>query len=275
MYRRWQTLQCLGRVLEHEGKIVQSMRYWERAISEGESVATIMPAPDFNSMVVCRMALAKLAERQGDYVRALTILEANLKMWRSMPAKAKTPAFARSLTETWLELSRIHWESSERGADADWARRAVELLNLSRDVEDRVPTQEAEAVYLLQDLLSERASHQRRSDKLEDARRTADQMHAFARLLVSKHPDQSSAHLALSLAFKQFAKDAWQIKDRSAIERTWKLALEEARQALHFDPQDARARREVIALQRRLEDLVGQQEEAVNQGRTVRSPVQH
>lgn len=92
-------------------------------------------------------------------------------------------------------------------------------------------------------------------------------MHAFARLLVSTHPDQPAAHLALSQAFVQFAKNAWQINDRAAIERNWKLALDEARQALVLYPQNINARREVADLERRLHDLLAPQREAVSQDR--------
>ena len=38
MYRRWQTLQCLARVFEQEGKVRESERFWERCVTAGESV---------------------------------------------------------------------------------------------------------------------------------------------------------------------------------------------------------------------------------------------
>lgn len=78
-------------------------------------------------------------------------------------------------------------------------------------------------------------TYQRRTGYVQDARRTAHRMHAFARGLDSVHPDQATAHLALSMAFEEFAKNAWPVNDRSAIERDWKLALEEAHRAVDFD----------------------------------------
>jgi serine/threonine protein kinase len=50
--------------------------------------------------------------------------------------------------------------------------------------------------------------------KLDDARRIADRRHDFACLLISMHPDQPAAHLASSLAFEQFAKNAGQVNSR-------------------------------------------------------------
>ena len=106
------------------------------------------------------------------------------------------------------------------------------------------------------DGLSERIASQRRLERSDDARRSAGRMHAFARLMVSRYPGHSHAHLTMCQAFKQFAKNAWTIKDRSAVARNLGLAIEAARQALVRDPKNARAGSEVAELQKRLDELL-------------------
>jgi serine/threonine protein kinase len=240
-YRRLQTFQCLARVLEEQGKAGESARYWERAIAEGESVLPRMPDPDFNTMAVCRMELARLRDNQGDHERARTLLQANLDMLQNVPAKARNSEVLRMLVETRSDLLEFGEESDAVSAQ-DWARRRLGLRGLAPGLNRAAASQILEEGYRFQRSLTHSASFQRRTGKLENARRTADRMHAFGRLLVAGHPDVPVAHLALSLAFVQFAKNAWPINDRAAIERNLSLALEEARQALHLDPQDARAR---------------------------------
>jgi hypothetical protein len=112
---------------------------------------------------------------------------------------------------------------------------------------------------------------QRRLGRIDDARRLADRMHAFARFLIARNPGQPVAHLALSTAFTQMAKNAWKIDDRAAVERNWRLALEEARRALVLDPQDARAANEVADLQKRLDLLLASKPEPVDPNRSTRT----
>jgi hypothetical protein len=97
---------------------------------------------------------------------------------------------------------------------------------------------------------------QRRSGRFDEARRAAERMDAFARLLVTRYPRQSAAHLALCASFTQMAKHSWHPFDRAAVERNWKLALDEARRALEIDPQNNRAAAQVADLQKRLDLLL-------------------
>ena len=254
MYRRWQTLQCLARVLEQEGRWVESTRHWERAIAAGEKVLGLMPDPDFNSMAECRISLAKLLDRQGHRDRAAAVLDSNLRMLREVPAKSANPVVAARITETRTELGSILPDLGPLSGE-DWARYVTGFLHLLSGIEKRDPAEEAEAGYVFQRLLSEKASSRRRAGKFNEARRTAERMHAFAKLLVSTYPHHSASHLALNEAYRQSAKDAWESKDRSAVERNWKLAVEESRQALSCDPEDARARGELTAAQQRLQRL--------------------
>ncbi len=50
-------------------------------------------------------------------------------------------------------------------------------------------------------------------------------------------------------------------RDRAAIERNWRLAIDEARSALTLDPQDAYAGSEVADLQNRLDRFLASESE--------------
>ena len=202
---------------------------------------------------MCRTTLAKLLWPRGDQERALTLLKANLQMLRNVPPKTGLRRSSR-LSETLEESIRVLSEP-ERGSNTNWAHRLVEFLHFSRNkLKGLDVMQDSEVEYLFQDSLLQEG-RARRTGKLDDARRTADRMIAFARQLVSMHPDQPIAHLATSLAFEQFAKNAWQTNDRFAVEKNWELALEAARQELHLNPGDLRARDREAVLQRRLDAL--------------------
>lgn len=97
---------------------------------------------------------------------------------------------------------------------------------------------------------------------------SAARMYAFTRLLVTQYPRPSAAHLALRASFTQMATNSWHPFDRAAVERTWKLALDEARQALVLDPQDVRAGAQVADLQKRLDLLLASQPEFRDSNRT-------
>ncbi len=129
------------------------------------------------------------------------------------------------------------------------------VLDSTSRTDNKDPTLKAESEYRLILSLSGRASSERRAAKIDDARRTTDRVNALAKLMLARYPDQPAAHLALKEAFKQRAKDAWQLDDRGVVERNWKLALAEARQALVLDPKNFHARHAVPDLERRLNDL--------------------
>jgi hypothetical protein len=94
-------------------------------------------------------------------------------------------------------------------------------------------------------------------------------MYAFARLLVARYPRQSAAHLALCTSFTQMAKNSWQTEDRAAVERNWKLAIDEARRALVLNPQNARAGAQVADLQKRLDLLLASKPESRDPNRSA------
>jgi hypothetical protein len=256
--RRWQTLVCLGRVLEQQGKEAESIECFERAIATGISVRPMLPDPefDFGTLMDCRMNLAKMVEDHGDQQRAGSLLEANVRLWQSMPEAAKIPATAARMQQCWGELVRIQCESETVGPE-EWAQRALDVLRSLRRPDDGDRTDLPEFGYLLQLSLTESASSFRRSGNVARAGRIVERMHCLGRLLVSKYPDRSAAHLAYCKAFIQSAKDGFQAEDLAAVERNWTRGLNESRQALVVDPQDARSQKEVVGLEQKLRQLAG------------------
>jgi hypothetical protein len=101
-----------------------------------------------------------------------------------------------------------------------------------------------------------RAAARRHAGRLDQARRVADRLHAVARRLVTRYPDQAVAFWALSQAYIQIQKNAWQTKDRAAIERYLKLAVNAATHALVLDPDNAVVRRHLADFQKRLDNLL-------------------
>jgi hypothetical protein len=252
LYNRWRSLICMASVIERQGQIADSRRLWERTVSVGE--ATMPVVPDYNSMIDCRMSLARVVRSGGDHELAFHMLEETLRMWRDMPPTAKDPNVSVRMLETWDELFRICWESAG-GTDEGVARRVVGLLKLDPKLEGAGASRVFEAGYQLVRTLAVRNSEERRAGKLEKARRMAQRLHDLASHLVSEGPDRSAAHLALSEAFRQMAKDSWEVNDLTAVQRNWQRALDEARQAWSCDPRDVRARDEVTHLEQKLAEL--------------------
>ena len=132
-------------------------------------------------------------------------------------------------------LSRLASSEADELDAESWADLVARCLSTSPaaiDFSNRV-------LYDFLDHLSECIASQRRSLQFDDARRSAERMHAFALLLVARYPLRPTAHLALCASFTQMAKTSWHPYDRAAIELNWRLALDEARRALVLDPQNA------------------------------------
>jgi hypothetical protein len=85
--------------------------------------------------------------------------------------------------------------------------------------------------------------------RLDDARRTAACLAAFARKLVRRNSAEPWFHVVLSEAFVQEAKNAWKVKDFPTIEGATRNALVEACTGLHLDPRNQEAQDKVSALQ--------------------------
>ena len=113
------------------------------------------------------------------------------------------------------------------------------------------------SIYMLYiDHLSERIASQRRLRRIDERGGLPTECTPSRRLLVARYPPGRSLTSHSCMSFTQMAKNAWNIYDRAAVERNWKLALDEARRALVLDPQDARADVQVADLQKRLDLLL-------------------
>ena len=268
LYRRWQTLECLGRVLELEGKVTDSATYWKRAVAAGESLLPKMASPDFNTMTSCRLGFARLLSQQGDHERAAQILIANLEMLASFLPKGKTTELLLKLRETSVSLLSIGEQSDSASAQV-WSQRMLDSLRVSSDLSPAPSYELLESGYLFQQSLTEKASIQRRNGEREKARRTVERMRAFADILVARHPDRSVPHLIMTMVYSQYAKEGWESKDRSAVKRYWNLALEEARRAMALDPQETRAHVELKNYECRLNKLMASEQAVQNQAHAL------
>ena len=274
------TFEMLASLAEQEGKIEESAGHLAKAVALGERLLRLQPGLGLVAKLAdWRWRLAGLLARLGEHERARSLIVANIRMLDNPPVSANHPELTLRRVLAHEDLRRLHASSTaapsatvaEPGGDpltrllsagADhlateaWAELFAQVLRSTTARQGTSPSRESESGYYFTHLLVDRAAEQRRSGHLDEARRITDRIHAFARLLLARYPDQTAAHLALCVAFQQRTKNAWRTNDRADIERNWRLALSEARQALILDPQNDQARYQVTDLERRLKDLL-------------------
>ena len=100
------------------------------------------------------------------------------------------------------------------------------------------------------------ACDQRNEHRLADAVQTADRFVGLARLLVDRNPNDPAAHLVLADAYDQVKKNAWQVKDRAAIEWNLRRAIAENKDALDLAPDDELARNEMERHRHQLDEFL-------------------
>jgi eukaryotic-like serine/threonine-protein kinase len=277
LLNRGRALICVARVLQQMGRVSESLACWERAISESE--ATFSLEHDYNSMIACRVEVARLIHPLGNHWRAHELLESGLCMLTAASQSTSTPEIHELILATRTEIQGLDLcpqAASPRrlvhaqGADSvpaflistcdylsgeERARRVVAQC-YSDPVSSAVGAQElARSIESTVNLVAETASCQRRAGNLKEARRIVDRLHALGSDLVTARPSDPAAHLALSEAFRQHAKDAWGVRDFVGMDQNWNRALHETRQAVLLDPQNPRARDRAADLERRLEAL--------------------
>jgi tetratricopeptide (TPR) repeat protein len=256
---RRESLVRLANVIKRQGNTEESVRHWERAIALVGDMLAIWSNDELETLAGTLPYFASLVERRGDDQYARTILEATLRSLSNLPSNslaARVRVYSRKIYAELFLLEGPSRAEFERLNAEDWAERTAGYLFSTLGPSDIDPIEGAESGYWLTRSLCVMAASERHNGKVEEARRIADRMHALAQLLVARYPDLPAAHLAMQNAFEQRAKNAWQAKDRVAIERNWRLALSETRQAGLLDPQDAETRLHVTVLQQRLNDLV-------------------
>ncbi len=254
-YYQWETFTNAARVTERLGRIEESIGLWERSLVVGEDVLPGMTIPDYCGLANCRIAFARCLRDAGHPKRAKTVLEANLSMLGNMRAKEMNPTIQLALSQTWYELG---WNMlrSEPLSEKEWSREFALFLESTIHASASNPCQEAEAGYMWVETGTATAAYQRRTGKLDDARRVAVGMYSFSLSLVERHPDQPAAHLALGEAYSQLCKNAWQVHDRVTIERNLRLAVDATQRALVLDPNNEIARHAMDLRQSRLKDLL-------------------
>ncbi len=311
MYRRIDALRSLATFLDRQGNTKESLIRWEQAVIAGEELVNILSKsdrrlPDDQVPALARLvertgdhsraqnlarnqremlhrrtlqlmqaqtALADLVRRLGDHERAKRILEASLRMLENLSTSNMTPLSTDKLAVIRKELALVSLSDMDLSHEA-WSRATADFLSSTWIATPSDAIRDSEAGYRVAVLLSNQGSLQRRLGKLGDAQGTADRLLAFGRLLVTRYPDQSSAHLALAEAYAQFYKNAWQSDDRVAVERNLRLSLDTTRRALALDPKNEIARDLSDQRQRRLNDLLAPEPEPEVPDRPVRTASQ-
>jgi hypothetical protein len=149
-------------------------------------------------------------------------------------------------------LSALGSPTDASQSPEEWARLvALTLCSRNTQLADRARRDSENALGLSYSLM-EFASMLRRIHNLEGARRVAERFHALGDHFVATYPGQPAAHLTLSYAYSQSCKNAWQIKDRAAIELNLRAALNAAQEARMRDLNSEFAQEVVDSLQRKL-----------------------
>lgn len=151
-------------------------------------------------------------------------------------------------------LTRLESPEANRFPADVWAELAAEVFGPTTGTGTASSLTVSFPPYLCH-LLAGTASELRRIGRLEEARRVADRLLAFGRLLVERYPERPAAYLVLGEAHMQLDKNAWQTGDRAAVERNLELAIEATQQALALDPNHELARFHLDRRRRRLKDL--------------------
>lgn len=137
----------------------------------------------------------------------------------------------------WLpSMARSEWLIPKSVSTEKWTERAVDLLrSYARTFglnDDRIPT----IAWTTRHHCLSTLGWLRKAGKLGDANRIADQLVALADRLTRSHTNQIFPQMLLSEAYVQKAKNAHQEREKAAIERWERKALEAAAKAATFDP---------------------------------------
>jgi len=222
----------LDRLSEHAGG--------SPAIALLAVLARAKPAPDHSMIAPLRTAIQKFPLRE----RLPKILEEWVAEWIAHDVNPY-PADPASTGES---MGRL-----DPNAHADAVIRALESrCEALGDAPGLFPAAALEVA----SLAAQRGAAQRKVGRLDDARRTAACLSAFARKLVRRDPREAAFHLLLAETFSQESKNAWKVWDYHAIEETLRKALGEACTALRLDPGNAMARIAVSTLRDKLVGLI-------------------
>jgi serine/threonine protein kinase len=274
------TYEHLGLLAEREGKVEDSIDYLARVIAVRERLMDLgsAPAPD-TFLADQRYSLAMWFAQNHQEARARSLIEANVRMLDNDPHGASDPAItlrrvfahedlrqlgtngryelnASAVVAGTDPLSRLISPEADDLSAEDWASAFIQLLSMSPTSGGTSPTLEPDVIESFVLCIANRAAERRHANRPDQARQVADRLHAVARQLVTRYPNQATAHWALSYAYIQIHKNAWQTSDRATVERYLKLGVDTARHALVLDPGNSVVRRHLADYQKRLDNLL-------------------
>ena len=146
---RWETSIYLAKAVENQGNVEESVRLWDRAVAWGESLLPLGSDAEVQRLVDSRVSLARVLGQTGNPDRAMTILEANLRMIGDV-STAKMDVSTEKMNANvtgWLRwnhremgalLERFSPGELEHLAAKDWADRVAALLCSSRHTQSAI-----------------------------------------------------------------------------------------------------------------------------------------
>jgi eukaryotic-like serine/threonine-protein kinase len=273
----------LSELSERAGKAEDCVNYRSRAVQVLEEEFLDAPsATGLEDLLDNRRGLAWLMLSRGAHEQISSLLGANSKLLESLRPECQGPMISalrleahidskvfiellpsvttsgaeRRVAECTSPLSKLGSPIDASQSSEDWARVAAQALCSNKHADLAVGARsESENVFNVMRYLARAASRLNRTGRFELAGSIAVRMLALATYVVERHTDEPAAHLALSHAFVQIYKNAWQIDDEAAIEANLRFALYEAQQALMLDSTSEIAHHAVYSLRRRLAEL--------------------
>ena len=156
----------------------------------------------------------------------------------------------------WCVLSVQPPGSIPPGDQADWTGRVIASLESQCAIMGLDPRRVPNMLWNMQCFASAHSAWLRKSGRLAEARRTADQLMAIADQVVLSYPSQADSQRLLSEAHLQVAKNAWRGPDMAAVERSLRRSLDAVLKARSFAPDDWSVDRLVEDRRSRLVGLV-------------------
>jgi hypothetical protein len=264
------------------GKKEDSVTYLRRAVLSSEEALRLAATPETTARFVhTRRKFGWLLHESGEIDNAGAVFADNRRLLQGLPFECESPYVtivrlqAHIDSKLFIECAPLGLAREQRALDSgdpavlsaiasptdasqspeQWARLAALALRSRSSIPADRARRESENALALADSLFGNASILRRRHNIEGARRVAERMRELGDLFVATYPEQPAAHLTLSQAYSQFCKNAWQTRDRLAIEANLRAALDAAQEARLRDLTSEIAQQAVDSLQRRLAAL--------------------
>ncbi len=242
----------LAQLSEGLGHSEASVAFLKRAVELRDGAIRRVPpnTKDIAALLDERRKLAWMRYSRGDHEQAASLIGENQRLLENPPAACESPALNAERLVCHIDFCEIRSDVrsvSVSGAGArpsspssvlprlasprdafqsveDWARLAAEALHCD-DPNPRIAghREAADALYVTERLFM-MIARLRRIHDLVGAKRIAERMLALAKRVVDAHPGEPAAHRALSFAYAQIYKNAYESDNDSEIEPNMKLA---------------------------------------------------